>query len=293
MKRISVVLTIAALGAMLAGCTTTREPERVIQPAPPYGEIVERYNDRVSQLGRLHARAVAAVDGTDAEGRRLKEQAEGYLLIERPDRLALMLGKLGDTNLYLGANAESYWWFDMVSEEKLALVGRHDAITRRKTDALGLPVRPLDLIELSGLTPLPEAGGTTARDARGNLVVTTSLPRGTKVMTLEPRSLRPISITLLDLSGEEAVTAELGQYAPVTVEGDGAARPRTATRVVARPAGFDAEIRLTLYEPKNRSLNARAFDVDRLIRIYRFADDEVVDLDEVLPPPVGVVVPAP
>jgi len=81
---------------------------------PAYEDVVAAYNARVSAFGRVWARVTAVYRGVDDAGNRLSEQAEGHLQIERPDRVALSLGKLGETYLYLGSNESRYWWIDLV-----------------------------------------------------------------------------------------------------------------------------------------------------------------------------------
>jgi hypothetical protein len=82
---------------------------------------LQRAHERVTSLW---ARASAVIEGEDAEGRDLRERAEGHFQIIPPDQIALSLGKVGNTNLYFGSDDTFYWWFDMIdSERKIATVG--------------------------------------------------------------------------------------------------------------------------------------------------------------------------
>ena len=125
--------------------------------APSYDEVAARYNDRVAPAETFWARASIRVEGRDAEGGRLSEQAEGHLQIERPRRLALSIGKLGETHLYLGSSDDVYWWMDLIDkDDAFAVFGRHEYVTPDKAAQLGVPVHPLDLIDAIALSPLPE-----------------------------------------------------------------------------------------------------------------------------------------
>ena len=71
-------------------------------PAPDYSEVAIRYNRRVDRLDRFFARANLNVTYFDQDGEKRNEQPEGRLQVIRPDRLALSLGRAGQTLFWFG-----------------------------------------------------------------------------------------------------------------------------------------------------------------------------------------------
>jgi hypothetical protein len=287
MRTIRAILAVAVVLAMV-GCSglepldadRPRDPGSTVE-VPTYAELRARYNDRVDGLERLWARAVVQVDGEDAEGNKLKEQAEGHLQVIRPDRVALTLGKLGETYFMLGSNPRNYWWIDLSAEPKSALVGAQDRVTPEAAAYLGLPIYPGDLIELFGIAPLPEEPAPVGRAVYEQLVAV-DLPAatGTKRLLLDPETLEPQRIELIDRSGRLAAASELSRYEMVPVEGDALRKGRVATRVLIRSPQLTGTARFTLNEPTNKSIRSVAFDLTRILKSYSVSD--VVDVDELV-----------
>ena len=287
MRSVRAILTIGA-ALVLAGCSGL-EPHDADRPADPgttvevptSAELRARYNDRVDGLERLWARAVVQVDGEDAEGNKLREQAEGHLQVIRPDRVALTLGKLGETYFMLGSNPSSYWWVDLSAEPKTALVGAQERVTPEAAAYLGLPIYPGDLIELFGIVPLPEEPGQVGRAVYERLVAV-DLPAatGTKRLLLDPDTLEPQRIELIDRAGQLAAASELSRYEMVPVEGDALRQGRVATRILVRSPQLTGTARFTLNEPTNKSIRSVAFNLDRILSAYSVA--EVIDVDELV-----------
>ncbi|MEM7622456.1 MAG: hypothetical protein AAF235_04560 [Planctomycetota bacterium] len=259
-------------------------------PADEAADVVERYNARIERLERLWARLTIVADGVDAEGSPFREQGEGHLQVARPDHVALTIGKLGDTRLYLGSNEERYWWIDVIDpSRKTALVGTHADATPDKTARLGMPVQPLDLVELLGVLPMPADGvrAVRRRDAEGEPFIGVVFDRvrsGAQVfIELDPANLEPrrISIVVPDPQRPAApfiTSAKLDRYQIVTVNDDRRARPRVATRFLIHSVVTPGVVRVALYDPENRPIRDIAFDLDRLLRAYRVED--VIDLDD-------------
>ena len=283
-----------ALGVLLAlgGCssidqaTGQHESARAPRPtakrdAPSYAEVAALYNDRVAPADTFWARASIRVDGRDAEGGRLNEQAEGHLQIERPRRLALSIGKLGETHLYLGSSDDVYWWMDLIDKKDAYVVfGRHEAVTPVKASQLGVPVHPLDLIDAIALTALPEEGPGTGAAWTANakeIVVRAPGRWGARRMWLDPDTFEPRRVEIEDDRGKLLLAAELSRYEFVQKRGDATIRLRMATRYEIRTAGLDATVRINLFEPKIRSIRPIAFDLPRLLETYRV--DQAWDLD--------------
>ena len=247
---------------------------------PAYSAIARAWNERVDGLDRLWARAVVRVEGNDAAGKRLSEQAEGHLQIVQPDDLALSLGKVGETRLHLGSDGERYWWLDSIDpDHAVALVGRHDQVTLEKAAALGLPVHPLDLIELLGITELPAKGRSVGGSKDGKLAVFNVPARwGSRWVWVDPATFEPRKIALADEDLNVLAEAELEKYAIVRIDGDATRHPEVATRVIVRTPAFDGFVRMTLYEPRNRSISAKAFDLGSLLK--RYGIEEQIDVDD-------------
>jgi len=266
---------------VLAGCSSTPKPAPVnpaeLGPPPSYSELAERYNASIAHLDRLWARATVVVRSTDDDGKRHEDQGEGYLQVVRPDRLALSVGKIGETLFYLGSNDTEYWWFDLSGDEDVELFGRHDKATPEKSADLGVPVHPLDLIEVLGLVPLPESG-EVGWDGSGRLEVRAEGRFGERILTLDPETLHASRVVLLDPEGKVAVDAQLERYQQVEVVGAPSIGKMVATRFHIDLPAIDARVMLSLYEPTNKAIKEVAFDRERLERMKRI--DKSYDLDD-------------
>lgn len=272
------ILVAGCLMVVFPGCQTLqRGPEPIVSVS--LAEVLDAHNARAEAIGRLWARASVQVIGVQADGGSLREQAQGHLQIEQPDRVALSLGKLGKVQLYLGSNDSVYWWMDMVDpDNKSVVVGRHDLVTPGKAELLGVPVYPRDLIRLLGITAIEKSrvvGGVTVHNRR--FVVDVRLDSGRMLYQFDPRSLEPVRIEYMDESGRMVVVADLERYDFVTVVGDARSKPRIAEKVNLTLADGTV-VRMSLYDPQNKPLRSTAFELEKLARGYRI--ETVYDLDE-------------
>ncbi len=265
----------------LAGQHEQHEPARQARPAVSYAEVAAIYNERVEPASTFWARASIRVDGRDAEGGRLREQAEGHLQIERPRRLALSVGKLGETHLYLGSNDDVYWWLDLIDKDKsFVIFGRHAQVSPDKAAQLGIPVHPLDLIDAMALSPLPAEteGASVVWTPDGKELVVRAPGRwGARRMWLDPDTFEPRRVEIEDDRGELLLAAELSSYKHVRKQGDATIRLRLATRYEIQTAGLDATVRINLFDPKIRPIRPIAFDLPRLLETYNV--EQAWDLD--------------
>jgi len=291
---------LLAIGASLAtGCGAQRAAGPVVrdQPPPSYAEIARVYNDRAERLDRVWARAVVRFEYEDDRGRMRREQGEGHLQFLAPGRLALSVGKLGETLFWLGCDEQRYWWFDL-HEANQASIGRHQNLGRPCNKSLGLPAHPHDIIQLLGVTPMPT--GSIASSARvgwsgdGRWIVV-ELPgaAGYTQYFIDPESYEPGWIKLLHPSDRSPlVHAELENYGNVSRRDEGGFFPRMASRISIRSPDEAGEIRLTLSamsdgrEDRGRLADS-AFSFDALSRAYR--PQNVVILDELCPQPAAGV----
>lgn len=278
---------ILCAGVVLVGCSgpaSRRSAVPVVDQTASLRAEAERviaaHNERVARLERLWARVTLVVEGgAEDDGSRFREQAEGHLQIERPGRVSLSLGKLGDERLYLGSNDERYWWIDRVDPDaRVAYVGRHDAISPAKLRSFGFPLHPLDLVELLAVRPIePSTVGEAYRGGEGTVVVPERRSEGVTVLYAfdpETTDLREVGVRRPGFARAQATHS---RTETVPVEGDARERGRMATRFDIFSTDLGGTAVLRLYEPTNRAIKPIAFDPDRLIRGYRIR--EVIDLD--------------
>ena len=318
--------TLAAFASLLLpGCASTPDaPDApvVTQPQrsalPSYAEVAGAQNRRVADLDKVWAAASALVTYQDQDGQVRTEQAEGYLQIIQPDRVALSLGKqiTSEVYFYLGSNATHYWWFDRLDpERKIAYVGTHEMASPERAASLGAPVHPLDLLDLIGITALPgavevgrdpepperaAANGVEREEREGiepspppgarvgwspdgrHVLVDVPARFGTRRMWFDPATMLPRRVELLDSRGRVSVASVLERDVLVEVRGDSRRRPLMAENIDVTIPGTPIRIRLLLDRIENRQerQSAAPFDLERLLRAYPVDRVEDVDLWE-------------
>ena len=287
--RAAIVAASVAATLWIAACTSgpggSPEPR---SPAPTEAEVVDAWNTRVDGLARLWARAVVVVQTTAKDGSRTTDQGEGHLQIITPDRVALSLGKnVAGTFFWLGSDNTRYWWINMLDEDHtFALVGRHDRATPARAAELGVPVHPLDLVEILGILPFETGAGAGARDGPlkwdpsvGGYELRTPGRWGEQRIVVAPLTFEPILIELLDAGGKVVVRARHERWEGVIRREGGGLPGRLATRVLIDLPTIDACVTVSLSEAENRGsrMPDAAFDLDGLLRRFRIG--EVIDLD--------------
>lgn len=264
------------LAFTLAGCSTTKRPAEL----PARAAIIQAHNTRIGAADRLWSRASVRVEGRDAEGSKFGEQGEGHLQVQRPDRVAVTVGKLGEVYFALGSNEDRYWLIDVSDSDRRVMVfGDQSLATPDKAAALGLPVHPRDIPMLLGLEPLDPgavAGPTWDEDDRAVLRVSTRW--GSASLRFDPRSLDIVGSTAFDADGTVLADAALGLHGPVLDANGMLPVGRMPRRAEIRVPGFNGFVRMQLGEPRVRDINAAVFDPDRLARAYRVS--ERINLDD-------------
>lgn len=260
----------------------------VVKPLPSVASVVQAQNERVRGLDTLWARVSLRVDGKLANAQLNKEEAEGYLQVVLPKKVAVSINKLGNTYFYLGSNDELYWWFDL-SGDKRAYFGRHASATSETVDRFGIPVHPLDLIELMAITPAPGAGqpGTPEKlhwSADGTLLWYDVAARGSvKRVLIDPKSLQPVMVELLDSSGKVVVRSELSKYAAFASRSIPGQNPSVASRCIIKVPRQDLTITINLNDPGSGSPDGKpiksiAFEFLKLNQAYPVT--KLIDLDK-------------
>jgi hypothetical protein len=277
------ILTVCT-GMFLLGCSSTGKVDVSKLPDPPSTqELVDAHNDRIANLDTLWARVSVRAKGTYDDGTGYEEQGEGHLQIARPDRISLSIGKLGETYFVFGASESQYWSFNLAdADRKVMLVGAMDQVTRAKANALGLPVHPSELIELSGLSDieLTQAGGTRWREDGDAVGFSTPARWGSTMTWFDPRTMLVVQTQAFDEQGELIATAEMSRYKDAEVPG--ALPVQVPGKIEITTPNDEGFVRIETSEPRRRDIRPMVFQPERLKRAYRV--DEVIDLDEPIEP---------
>ncbi len=121
LKRFQIQFGVAALALLgllfLPGCPPRHQAATQVVAPPPevmptYGQVVERYNANAGRIDRLWCHAEADITWRQHDKTHY-EQGDGVLMVVLPDRTSFSLGKLGNTLLWAGADAQKYWLFDL------------------------------------------------------------------------------------------------------------------------------------------------------------------------------------
>lgn len=284
-RRALVIGVCVFVGAVaMVGCATQAKPEGPTGPLPLVQDVIARYNARVERLEAIESPVELVIRATNADGEETKEQGEGNLKMVRPRKIALRIDKLAQTFFWLGSNDEEYWWFDLRGDEKVALVGTHARAKPEVAARFGLPVHPVDLLDLAGVAPLEgeeKASISWAKDGRG-VVVEMPGRWGVKRLTIEPKSGEASAVEILDETGSVVVSSRLEKYEAVKVRGDAAATARMATRLVAEVPSAKATVELLIHTPVNNGaarIKDANFVYDELKRVL--GAEKEIDLDRV------------
>lgn len=267
----------------IAGCVAPQE--RPAQPPPnlpAYHELAARHNANLDRIDRLWARAVVELHWQDRKGKHF-EQGDGNLMVILSDRVALSVGKLGNAMLWAGCDDTRYWLFDL-RDEPLVYVGSHAAAYHRDPLDLPIQVRPLDLVQLTGLVPIPPSPpGVTPKVDWNNGCYLIKPPGQQRRLWLDPQTARPKRIELLTPAGQSRVICRLSRWERMTIAGTPPGGfPWVATRMQMQLTDDeDATVTLFLSEPsdgrENNRIKFKAFNLDHLVKVFK--PRRYVDLD--------------
>jgi hypothetical protein len=201
----------------------------------------------------------------------------------QPYNVALSIGKLGETLFWLGGDAERFWIFELGEMDRVS-VSRHDNVGSACARAMSVPVHPLTLVELIGITPLDAgAGGRVGLDESGErLVVDIPHTGGSRRLLLDHETLLPERVELYDGEGALAIWSELDEYERIAMDGSPGFNPQIATRIEIDSSDESAQVRVFLSDVSDGIAIGRipdaAFDFETLTRAHR--PDYTIVLDE-------------
>lgn len=276
---------------VLIGCQSAAKTDDAV--TVDVNALREAHNRRVAKIEQFWSRAVLEARWTDAAGEKHYEQGDGPLIVRRPAELALAIGKLGETFLWLGANGERYWLFDLhppQGEPTAAYVGRFDQFTEQTAAKLPIPIRPDRLISLLGITALPgadeQAPIPTVDDAGATFIIPLgdSLDGPRMYLRLDAADARPQHVTITHADGVILLHAALDAYQPLQRAGSPPGDwPDLPTRITVTSEPYDATLTLHLDAPTDGKTHDKVkdaqFDFDTLVKMLR--PRKVVSLDAV------------
>ena len=252
-------------------------------PLPSYAAVRDGYNARVGRLEKLQCPVTILATTHDKDGKPDTSQAEGYLVVERPWKLALRVDKAGQTLAYLGANDEKIWSFDLTNDTKVAYVTTREEARGARLGGMWA-LDPAVLMDVLGVMPLPDDEAELARpmswSPNGRAVrVIRRLGGHFVIMDFSASTFALVSSLVVRSDGSLIAKAAYSSDGEVEVRGDRLSRPRMAEAIVVELPEWDQKIRLRLVDPQNPAerLRSQAFDLERLLESY--------DIDEVRTPP--------
>jgi len=269
---LAIILTL--LAASLTACNRNGRdadlPPVLVDPATlRYDLWAARHNAGVAELRQVWANAVVRLRWTDADGRQRSEQGEGRLQIQQPDRVALNIGKVGETFVWIGCDPQRYWWIDLTGDQRVAFAGRHGLYQQSRARSYGVVVPPLELTGLLGIRELPQSGGAIQASNDGRLVgLTTSIDRrGTRQRTwLDAASGRCVQVELFNPRGEPDIVASLEDYDTVALTGRGeTAQMAKRVRIAHAASGSLITLDLSDLQDGVRRMSPDAFSLPALL----------------------------
>lgn len=267
----------------LGGCKSASKQESGSQTstAPSYAEIAAFHNARVQQLQTTYSVGVIWAD----EKGQLLEQGNIEMWIDLPARTALRVEKLGEVLLWLGSDEHRYWLFDRRNkDERVLYLGGHEELIAMGGAGEDSPLtfKPLALIDLMGLSPLPERENPppVKQDAKSNAWVVQATGRGgTMRLHFDRKTFLPSRVEALTDNGEVTLSSSLSRYESVPLPGVGVPGwPKMAELIDItghNQAGVNekpGKVRIAINDTTadfDRGVLARLFDLDRLMRAMR------------------------
>ncbi|MEO1583375.1 MAG: hypothetical protein AAFR96_02245 [Planctomycetota bacterium] len=275
------------------GCGTSssrlesEEDAAVESPQPTYDMLYAGAERRIGTLDRLWARSVTSLRYVDAEGERRRDQGEGFFLFERPGSVAVLIGKLGEMYLILGADDARYWWLELF-EGRRAYVGETAEAAEASARATGVPVLPSDVLLALDLVRWPEPGSPRVLSVERSSLAGVDASRTAAIcldesgrvrrVHVDTVSLDPVAVEILATDDTLIARSRLSRHGRVLNRVGAPVEPRMPMRAEIDLPEADARIELSLsraaMDPRRPS--DAVFDFAGLLDRYRI--DEVFEI---------------
>jgi len=267
----------AVVATMLAGCQG--RPIANSGAEPVAADLIAAHNARVERIDQIESTGQLDLTWVDEDGEHF-EFVNIHLFVDRPRRSSLRVEKIEDW-MWLGSDEERYWFFDMRNQDdKILYLGRFDDMTVER-DIPGLP-HPLRLLDLAGLTPLPEDATVVFDEARQRWAVDGTGQGGKMRLFFEAGSVRPDRIESFSIDGDMVFASELGRYAPLELPNlPPGAYPYFPRQIEISAGDQEGSAKLTLDQPTGIADPGRmriAFDLDFLRE--RLRPDRIEELGD-------------
>ncbi len=248
--------------------------------------IIEKYNQRIATINNIRAHVGVTFRWIDHDGTKHTRLGDGTLIIRKPHELALVVGKMGQMAMWLGADEERYWFLDRKpgkGREKVAYIGRVENIAITAPSELPLPIAPNQLISLLGIVPLSADDIDDAEMVlidgvyQLTLVSDTNLSGGQLRLWIDRKTYNPLRIAVIGDDDIIVINSKLSAWKPFGIWA------RIATHVKISVPSIEAAVVLSLdsenmSDGKDGRIKDVQFDFERIVKTWRIG--EIVDLDK-------------
>lgn len=191
-----------------------------VEPTPSFADLAAAHNQRVAALQEVYATGVIELHWKDSKGRH-SHQGDLEMWIRQPRQTAMRVAKVGEVLFWLGSDADRFWGFNLTDKPRTLEVGRHERGVQ-EDQAAAFGVRPLVLLDLMGLSPMPQSSADAtveADDASHTWKATYTAPGGRVAMYVDRATRLPVRIEALDAAGKAVALCSLSKYESVQKSG--------------------------------------------------------------------------
>lgn len=277
--------SILLIVLIVAGCS------RELQ-LPTYEVLLAEHNARVAALETLWCEYELFSWWRHEKGEKHFETANGVLVLSMPHQGALTVQKLGETQMWLGCNEESSWYFT-TEEQRRCWVARNENLGEPCCEAFPFLVSPIELLNVIslGTLPRPEEGETTGEpllaidNERNAWVLITPYRFADLRLYLSMKDHLPIRAEVVSRGKRERIlVTDLGDYARLSGPGPRIVVP---TSITISSDLLEGEVEITVNSqatsPASGRINPKIFQFEAIKRTMR--PDVITVLDENCPQP--------
>lgn len=276
----------------LAGCNRNGlGSDFDIDHPPTYAELAAGHNTRADLLDTMYAFGAIEIRWTDDRGNHF-EQGDLDVWLQMPDKVALQVGKAGERFFWLGGNSEASWFFDLRKKGQTFAELHGPSTEARGEGDVPIAVSMTSLLEMMGLSKIPEEKPEDAADVRFDKkqnawVLSTVGSAGPMRIFIDARRNLPVRIELLDPHTRDAKsdrstllysTLPLLRYEYIFMKGKAVDQfPLVPTLIDVFRADGTGSLKISVSKPvaEDESFNENYFDLDWLLAVL--APDEVRD----------------